>query len=220
MKNCPHCRINIGGTYERCPLCQSMLQGDATIDRFPRYDKNITKPLALKIMIFLLVTGSVVCMTVDFLMLKKEHVHFGLIVLIWSAVIIWYVLGVVANRRVLSRLLTIAVMLFSVAAILTEIIVGYRGITTNYIVPYMISALLIANFIISFLDKSNRYNPTFYVIWSIFIGVIPGFVMLVARENTPLAWEICFFISIVALIGLLVFKGRAVMNELHKRLHF
>jgi hypothetical protein len=44
--------------------------------------------------------------------------------------------------------------------------------------------------------------------------------MLVARENTPLAWEICFFISIVALIGLLVFKGRAVMNELHKRLHF
>ena len=220
MKTCPHCKIQIGGTYERCPLCQSVLQGDATLDLFPRNEKKIARPLPLKIIIFLFITAAAVCLSLDFLFIERAHVHFGLIVLVWSIAVLWYVLGVVRNRRVLSQIITMAVMLFSIAAILTEIIVGYRGITTNYIVPYMISAVLLANFLLSFIDKSNRYNATFYVLWSIFIGFIPSFVLLLRRNGTPVAWEICFFISVVALIGLLVFKGKAVLNELQKRLHF
>ncbi|HAG69925.1 MAG TPA: hypothetical protein DCL38_08125 [Lachnospiraceae bacterium] len=220
MKNCPHCRINVGGTYERCPLCGSVLQGDATLDLFPRNEKKHGISLPLKIIIFLLLTGAVVCLSVDFLMIEGEHVHFGLIVLIWCGALLWYVLGAVKNRRVLSQLITMAVMLFSIAAILTEIVAGYRAITTNYIVPSLISAALCANFILSFIDRSNRYNATFYVLWSIFIGVIPALVILLGKNKTPLPWTVCFFISVVALIGLLVFKGRTVINELHKRLHF
>ncbi len=220
MKSCPHCNINIGGTYERCPLCQSTLQGDATIDMFPRSDKRAAGSIPVKIITFILVLGSVVCMSLDFLLIEKEHVHFGLIVLIWSVVILWYIYKVIRNRKLLSQLIAMGVILFSIAAVITEYIVGFRGITTGYIVPYMISAALIANFILSLIDRSDRYSATFYVIWSIFIGIIPSLVMLIVRKDAPLAWVICFFISAVALVGLLVFKGRAVVSELQKRLHF
>ncbi len=219
MKNCPHCNINIGGTYERCPLCSSTLQGDATIDLFPRSSKKTSGSIPLKIIVFLLVMGPIVCLALDFFLLKGNHVHFGLIVLVWCMAALWYMLVVFKNRRMLSRLITLGVILFSTAAVLTEIIVGYRGITTDYIVPSLITAALVANFILSIIDRSNRYNATFYVIWSVFIGIIPSIVMLVGEE-TSLAWEICFFTSVAAFVGLLVFKGRAVMSELHKRLHF
>lgn len=220
MKNCPHCNINVGGTYERCPLCQSTLQGDATIDMFPRSDKRTAGSVPVKIITFILVLGSVICMSLDFLLIEKEHIHFGLIVLTWSVAVLWYIHKVIRNRRVLSQLVAMAVILFSISAVITEIIVGFRGITTGYIVPYMISAALITNFILSLIDRNDRYSATFYVIWSIFIGIIPSLVMLIVKKSAPLAWEICFFISAAALVGLLVFKGRAVISELQKRLHF
>ena len=220
MKTCPHCKINVGGTFEQCPLCQSLLMGDATPDRFPKNEMIRGRSLPLRILAFILITGTVVCLSLDFLFIRREHVHFGLIVLIWSVAILWFVMSVVNARTNLSKAISLAVLLMSTGAVLTEMVVGYRAITTTYIVPYLISAALVANFLLSFLDKKEKQTGTFYVLWSIFIGIIPCIVVIIRREVTPLAWEICFFISVIAFICLLVFKGKAVFLELHKRFHF
>ncbi|MBQ7564149.1 MAG: hypothetical protein IJT16_09175 [Lachnospiraceae bacterium] len=220
MKTCPHCKLEVGGTFEQCPLCQSVLMGDATPDRFPKNEMLRNRSIPFRIITFLLVTGAFVCLSLDFLFIRREHVHFGLIVLIWSVAILWYVTSLVRTRTNLSRAISLAVLLFSAAAVLTEIVVGYRAITTTYIVPYLISAALVANFLLSFLDKREKQSGTFYVLWSIFIGIIPCIVVILRRDVTPLAWEICFFISVIAFICLVVFKGRTVFLELHKRFHF
>ena len=220
MKTCPHCKIKVGGTFEQCPLCQSVLMGDATPDRFPKNETIRGRSLPLRIITFVLITGAVVCLSLDFLFIKKEHVHFGLIALTWCIAVLWFVLSTVKNRPILSKAISLAVLLLSIAAVLTEIIVDYQAITTTYVVPYLISAALVANFLLSFLDKREKQNGTFYVLWSIFIGIIPCVVVIIRRAVTPLAWEICFFISVIAFIGLLVFKGKAVFLELYKRLHF
>ncbi|MCR5790403.1 MAG: hypothetical protein K6G83_11005, partial [Lachnospiraceae bacterium] len=208
MKYCPHCEIHVGGTFEECPLCQSPLQGDATLDHFPRNEGIQSVPLWVKLTAFLLMTGAAVCLSLDFLFLNVPHVHFGLIVLIWCIAALWYIRGFVKGKRALSPAVTLFTILFSIGAVLTEMVVGYHGITTNYIVPGLLSAALLANFILSILDKSGRFNALLYVLGSIFIGLIPCVVILLRRQGTPLAWEICFSVSVVALIGLLVFKRR------------
>ncbi len=220
MKRCPHCNINVGGTFDQCPLCQSKLLGDATLDLFPRNDKKGGGMLPVKILAFIFLTGAVITLSLDFLFIKSEHVHFGLIVALWCFAALWYMYSVIRKKRVLAQLILFAVLLISIAAVLTEVIVGYKGFTTTYIVPNLLSLTLISNFILSVLDRSGRLNAMFYLISSVFLGLIPCVVVMIRRQVTPVSWEICFFTSVVVFISLLVFKRREVLNELQKRFHF
>ncbi|MCR5108164.1 MAG: hypothetical protein K6B28_08360 [Lachnospiraceae bacterium] len=220
MKSCPNCKINIGGTFEECPLCQGRLLGDATIDYFPKSANVKQRPLWQNIIIFIMLSAVVVTLSLDFLFLDGPHIHFGLIVTIWVLILFFINRRFMNNHRIISRMITLCMMAASVGAILTEYVAGYKGVTTHYVIPGFISAALIANFILSFIDRTDSYNATFYILWTILLGVIPCIVIIISKNHTSIGWEICFFTSVLVFVGLIVFKGRDVLAEIHKRLHF
>ena len=53
MKMCPHCKINIGGNLEKCPLCQNLLTGEGERDYIPKIEiKTRLRRKAFKIVMF------------------------------------------------------------------------------------------------------------------------------------------------------------------------
>ncbi|MCR4922435.1 MAG: hypothetical protein K5931_00285 [Lachnospiraceae bacterium] len=220
MKNCPNCKINIGGTFEECPLCQGALLGDATVDHFPVSANVKQRNLIQNIILFLLLSAAVLTLIVDFIFIGGKHIHFGLIVTLWVFLIIYINYRFMRNHDILSQMITLVMMLASFGAVVTELIIGYRGISVHYIVPAFITAALVANFVLSFIDKAGDYNVIFYILWSVLLGVIPFLVLLIRGSRASIAWDICFVISLLVLIGLMVFKGKKVISEVQKRLHF
>ncbi|MCR4739738.1 MAG: hypothetical protein K5886_05700 [Lachnospiraceae bacterium] len=220
MKTCPNCKIEVGGTFEKCPLCQGHLIGDATIDYFPQSANIRQRTLWQNIVLFVLFTSVIVTLSLDFIFIKSGHMHFSLIVLLWVILLIVLNAFLRHNRKGISKIIALVMVMASIGAVLTEIVSGYRGISVLYIVPGIVAAALIGNFILSFIDKSDNYNATFYILWSVLIGVIPCIVIFLRGNRASLAWEICFVISVIVFAGLLVFKGRKVLFEIQKRLHF
>ncbi|MCR5734083.1 MAG: hypothetical protein K6G22_05675 [Lachnospiraceae bacterium] len=220
MKTCPNCSISVGGTFENCPLCQGHLIGDATIDYFPPSASVKQRALWVNIVLFIMFSSVIVTLSIDFLFLKSKHMHFSLVVLLWVILLIILNAFLKHSRRGISKIIAVLMVTASVGAMLTEYITGYKGISTLYIVPGIVAAALVANFILSLIDKADDHNAIFYILWSVLVGVIPCVVILLKGNNTSIAWDICFVTSIIVFAGLLVFRGKRVLLEIQKRLHF
>ena len=96
----------------------------------------------------------------------------------------------------------------------------YLGITAGYIVPILCSGNLVANFILSFIDKHFTDYSLIYMFLNILVGVVPWIALLIFYHNKPpLTWSICLVINVLAFFGLIVFKGRTVLAEFKKRFH-
>ena len=68
-------------------------------------------------------------------------------------------------------------------------------------------------------------NALVYLLMNIGIGVLP-YILLFFRidysgrlDAHSLPWVICLIISVITFLGLVIFRGRALKNEIVKRLH-
>ena len=92
-------------------------------------------------------------------------------------------------------------------------------------VPILCCAALVCNFIFAFLRSRFTANALVYLLMNIGIGVLP-YILLFFRidysgrlDAHSLPWVICLIISVITFLGLVIFRGRALKNEIVKRLH-
>lgn len=220
MKTCPHCKIKVGGSFEECPLCQSHLLGSKSPDYWPSAARIKHRSLALKLVQFLLLAGCVICAAVDFLILKEPHLHWSVPVLAWVVVCLWFLTRYLRNHHSIPRILFQTMLVYSLLTVWTEYFIGFRGISTNFIVPILCGCILILNFVFSFIDAGFTENSLVYILLNILVGTLPYVPLLLHEGEPPLTWTICLIISVITFLGLFIFKGRTLWSELHKRLHF
>jgi len=220
MKNCPHCNIKVGGNHEVCPLCQSRLSGEGEEDYWPKPDHLRQVSLAVKIINFILLSLSVVIVAYDFLILPKGHKHISLVIL-FSGIVIYALIGHFVRRRAnVPRILFQSMLVLSIILILIGWYLGFRGLIIYWIMPILCSTTLVLNFVFSFIDKGFTEDSLVYMLLNIVVGVVPFIVLYFHRTgNPPLTWTITLIISAITFIGLVVFKGKRVFDEMHKRLH-
>ena len=84
---------------------------------------------------------------------------------------------------------------------------------------------LACNFIFAFLHSNFTANALVYLLMNIGIGVLP-YILLFFRidydgklDAHSIPWAICLILSIITFLGLVIFRGRDLKNELVKRLH-
>lgn len=219
MKTCPNCKIRVGGSPEYCPLCQSQLLGEGEPARYPHVEPELRRySLAYKIIAFVLLTITIICMAVDFLVLDSA-MHWSLPVLIGVAGTLILLRTLMKRRRNAPKLLFQTLILVSAVLLLCDVVTGWHRFSIDLIIPVMCTVALVLNFIFAFVNRRFTENSLVYLLLNIVIGVLPYVVLLISPSHTPGLWLICLIVSIITFLGLAIFKARDLWAELQKRLH-
>lgn len=219
MNICPKCRINVGGKFHYCPLCQNELQGEESDYYFPAVRYLRKKSFWYKIQLFVSLALMIISLFLDFMFGLHGRIHWSVIAAS-TVVICQYVM----KRLIRKQSANICYYIFNIgiAASLVLFVFSYYldflDFSVSYIYPSLLISLAGVMFAFALTDKSG--NVMVYLLSAIAMCVLISIIVLVfAEPHFRLLWQICLMMTSVVLTGTLIFKGSKALNELYKRLH-
>lgn len=223
MKTCVHCKIQVGGGKELCPLCQSPLNADVNDENedsyWPEAKKLKKQPMPVKILLFITFSALVICFAADFLFAEDTHRHWSVPVMVSTLIILVMVRHFVRIHKSVPKILFQSMLALSALSMYIGWYLGFYRISIDFVVPALCCVTLVLNFIFSLIDVGFASNSLVYILCNIILGVFPYVVFWLYQGKVPKAWTATWVLSIITLIGLAVFKGKAVVTEMQKRLH-
>ncbi|MCR5580310.1 MAG: hypothetical protein K6F66_01860 [Pseudobutyrivibrio sp.] len=223
MKNCPYCKIEVGGNLKKCPLCQSKLVGEEDRPYFPRQTTLKIQSFFYKLQLFIVWAVIISSVGLDFMFHFNIHgftsqtFHWSLLVAMWLFVFEFGIMRLFKKGLSSSRILTIFVFIVVVLGTITAYYVGQVWIMLEWVVPIAIIGTMIANFILAMLDKNG--NAMVYLLSNFLVGILPYVVFYFREKQSPFWWIICLIVSLILFVGAIIFKGREVVGEIQRRLN-
>lgn len=217
MTTCQYCKIQVGGAHKKCPLCQSKLTGEVERNYFPSQEALKRKSLFYKIQLFIVWIIVIGALFAEFLfkvrLMPGKYLSLPLAMWIIAAE---YEIGRMFKRGAgSSRVVTLTVFYCTLMLVITTRYLGGFDIVIRFIVPSVIMATMIANFVLALKDKSS--NVTVYLLSNLLIGSLPYIVFAIRDGKVPFLWTFSLFVSVVLFVGAVIFMGRMVLLELRKR---
>ncbi len=221
MKTCPYCKISVGGNPEKCPLCQSRLTGEGESPYFPARTELQFKSFIYKLQMFIAWAVIIASLGLDFLREIRipgfPELHWSLLLAMWIIAAEFLMVRLFKPGNSSARTVTWMVFIILVLLLITSHFFGFLWLVRDWVVPVTISGALIANFVLTLVDKEG--NSMSYLLSGLLFGTVPYLVMYIIQRKMPLTWSICLIISITLFAGAIIFKGRQVREELKKRFH-
>lgn len=218
---CTHCNIEVGSNKKICPLCQSALIGEPENEYWPSPKELKHHSIVWKCYLFVSFVAAAVCFLVDFLIVETKHFHWSLFVISWIIVAIYLISLFIKNHRTIPKNIFQSMIIVGIMIYLTGAFGGFRNVSVDFIMPILCSTTLVVNFVFSFIDAGFTDSALFYMLLNIGVGTIPYIILWIIRDHhAPVAWTITLMISVITFIGLAVFKGKTMVSEVERRLHF
>ena len=136
--------------------------------------------------------------------------------LMWLLAFEWTVIRLFKKGVDAARILSISVVLLMIMLGITAYYFEFLSFFISWILPNVVMATMVANFVFSMLDKSG--NAMAYLLTNLLIGILPYIAFYVLKRNCPVEWMICLLVSFALLVGAIIFRGREVVNEIQRRL--
>ena len=217
MKYCPKCKVSVAGRPTRCPLCQGPLTGEGTPSPFPPAQPQRTRQFVLRLIIFLSVAAALICVLVN--MLLPRTGAWSLFVLAGIGCL-WLSLAVaIRKRRSLLKNITWQCMLFNALAIMWDVFTGWHRWSVNFVVPCI---FLVTMLLTPLLARLLRMPTSAFLVYFGLVftfGLIPLAFLLTGLVTVPLPSALSVGFSGLSLVALIVFGGRTMLEELHRRFH-
>lgn len=218
MLFCEQCRVHVRGNLQRCPLCQSPLTGQPEENVYPTLlPAKKTMRLLLRLAALATIVVAVICSAVNFSLPETGW---------WSVIVMaalastWLVLGVTVHKRG-SPMKAIVWQLgaISVITLLWDLFTGFTGWSLDFVLPIFIPCAQLAAFIVVVALCLRPAEYLFCMTFCILAGFLPLVPLLCGMLGILYPTVICVGVSLVALAGLLLFKGRELKDDAVRRLH-
>ncbi|MBR5349415.1 MAG: hypothetical protein IK125_09375 [Lachnospiraceae bacterium] len=220
MKHCPYCKVDIGGDPGKCPLCQSKLTGQGEAPYFPHLNEVYKKQsLFYKIQLLCVWVVLIVGLGLDFALKLRlpgyPDLHWSLLLAMWLMVIEFGIMRRFKPGTGSAGKVTAIVLITLACLLVTAAYLDFFDLTLQLIVPIVLTAMIVADFVLAMVDKHN--NNMTYLLTGLAIGVLPSLGYFLAHWTLTLTWTICLLVSVVLFVGAVIFKGKAVAAELRRR---
>ena len=220
MRYCNHCKVDILGDWDVCPLCLNPVQTQGIVwqeSPFPDVPLRFHKYLALKIMVFL----SVISVALSFIayqiwptQLKWPWlILFGLLSM-WLIVVL-----IIRQRRNITKSIVYQIALLSLLSFLCDHYIGWSGWSINYAIPIICSSALAAMFVSVRVVDLVVGDYILYFLMAALLALIPLLFVLFGWISHPIPSFVSVSLSIIMLVAIPIFRGRLIIAELHKRMH-
>lgn len=188
---------------------------------FPRLETQKKRSLFYKLQLFLVWVLLIVGVGLDFMVGLRlpsfPNLHWSLLLAMWLVAFEFVIMrqfkpGTGPAGKV-TNLVLITLALWSV----TAYFFGFLDVTLKLVVPSALAATIIANFVLALIDKHG--NDMAYLLSGVTLGAVPGIILFFVMDTMPIAWSVCLMLSIILLVGAIIFRGKAVVAELQRRFH-
>ncbi len=221
MRQCPYCKIAIGGDLVKCPLCQSKLTGEGGEPCYPKFEAQKKRSLFYKIQLTLVWGLLIVGIGLDFMLGIRlpgyPDLHWSLLLAMWLMVFEFGIMRHFKPGRGSAGKVTMPALITIAMWCITAYYLGFMKITVDLVIPAAITAIIMTNFVLAMIDKNG--NTMSYLLTGVFMGVVAGIVCFFVRTKMPLAWAVCLMVSVILFAGAVIFRGKAVTAELQRRFH-
>ncbi|MEG2288449.1 MAG: DUF6320 domain-containing protein [Clostridium sp.] len=222
MKKCKRCNVNILDETHTCPLCIGLLEVDEVEDKvdsmYPVIYFDINKFNTIKkIFVFILILVAAGLGFINYI--TYTGVVWSIIAvvgIIYFGITVTY--SIMNNANLASKIL-VQTIGAGILLVVIDNVIGYRGWSVNYAIPGII---MFANLAIVLLMIVNPMNWQSYFMYQIAITIfsfIPLILFWVGLISQPLLASLTSGISIIILVGTIVFGDRSVKNELIRRFY-
>ncbi len=109
--------------------------------------------------------------------------------------------------------------IFSIGAIIWDVVSGYHGWSLDYLIPIMNMGLLVSMSIIANIQKLKPEEYMMYMVINILFAILQLPFLLLGIIQAPACAVFSIGLAIVVFSFLLIFKKRQLLTELHKNLH-
>lgn len=219
MKHCAHCRVDISGDPQHCPLCNNDLQGASDGPGiFPEIPLVLQKNKQfLRIIAFAMVAAAVICVLIN--LLRPEKGWWSLFV-VAGIVSFWLsVLFIVTKRGNLHKTITWLTALWSIVALLFDLATGFHRWSINFVIPITCTCAMISMTLLARILKLDMRDYTIYLVIDAIFGIVSLFLLLFGELTVRVPSIICVGASVLSLAGLFIFEGKAMLEELQRRMH-
>lgn len=218
MRMCRHCGVDIEGQWEICPLCQSRLSEETpSEDVFP-YVPTVYKKYGMmfRVLGFVSVASAVVLVLINLIL--EETGPWSLFCL-GGILCVWLSLSLaIRKRKNIPKGMLYQVVLISCICVGWDLAMGWRGWSTDFIIPILCLSVLVTLGILSRVFSWNFDNIIIYFWIAALFGVIPIIFYFTGVLNVKLPSIICTAGSLVSIIAILFFKWDSIRSELKRRL--
>jgi len=218
MKTCPKCKIDVGGKFSYCPLCQNELSGTDSNIHFPPVTQVRKLSLFFRIQFFVSVAVLLICLFLDFAAGLHGKAGWSIIAAVSIAVVQITVIRLIRNYN--SGIHYFFFHISAAAALILAVFSYYLEFTDfslSFIYPSVIIALTVIMFVFGLRDRTGNVMP--YLLTVIAFGIAAGIPAVICGSYFILLWKISILVSLIVMTGTIVFKGSKAFNEMHKRFH-
>ena len=220
MIKCKKCNVYINTNVRTCPLCNNEVdyKEQETKDIFPKITTIKKNGLWKKVLFLLFLVTIIICTLANYLISKA--ITWAIFVdLSVSCVALSIIIGY-RQKRSLSNLLLLEYLFICAIAYYWDYITGQKLWSIKYVLPSISMIFIILNFVLRCVFRRNFINYYRNVLISSLCGIalmVLGIFNMIPSFK-PLAYS-AGILGIVTSIGMTIFDGKGVLEELKVRLH-
>ena len=220
-KICDKCGVTVRGTMQKCPLCQHKLtETDSTPD-LPCYPviQTLYREFEQFFKALILTTIAIGVAAAAVNMILSDSGFWSLFVLL-GIVCFWIMLTLAIRRRhnIPSNITTQAVLI-SVLSVIWDLSVGWHGWSVDFVVPITFGTGIVLIGVIGQILHIPVRDYMAALLADALFGVVPVILYLTGVINVRLPSIICTAVSVISFFAILIFEGRNMLVEIHKRFH-
>lgn len=224
MKQCLKCEVNVSTTRKTCPLCGNFLDdtnNEEVLTLYPPYEPVARKKnIFLRILLFFGIVGSGISMVVNLL---NYQGHLWFLIVIVGSIYLWILFkSTILSKRPIAGKLIIQMIFISLVLGVIDYVSNKTLISSwaiSYVIPALSSATTISIIIVLLIKRMKYSDYVSYFILTIFLGFVPMVLYLFKLTNILWPSLSATGLSVVTILGMIIFADRQTKDELKKRFH-
>ena len=220
MAYCKHCKLEISDDTKVCPFCQNMLKsnGEKGENWYPNV--RIQEKVYHFILKLLLGLSIIVCGIMIFINLVYDRgvlwsiLPSGIICYAWFAIRYCIFHNINVGAKIIIQMILAQVLL-----VFIDWRLGYNGWSLNFAFPGLILTADGAILILMLVNFMNWQSYLLYQIQLLLFSLIPAFFYWRHWIVQPIPTFLAIGISIVVLVGTIIFGTKEAKDELMRRFH-
>lgn len=220
MKQCPECHVDVLDNWSVCPLCDSPLDEtskESQATSFPeislRFNRQKIKRSLTLISLLIILLFFVSQSIWRFQFFGLEFVLFGLMTT-WIMVLV-----LIRKRRNIVKGIVYILVIFSLLSVYFDYIFGWLGWSLTFVIPILCIAALLAMFVVIQVVKLYPGDYILYLQLAALMGFVPFLFIFMDWVVIELPSWISILFSFIMFWSVLVRHGKAIKEELSKRMH-
>lgn len=227
MKYCRNCKALIHGGAGKCPLCQNnttdppadmQKPADADYADYPAVPLKVPQMhLFLRVLLLCSAAIGIICTVINLILIET-----GLWCLFVLAGIacVWVNLYLfIRKRKNIIKNITYQMVSATILALLWDLFTGWRGWSIDFVLPIAAACALVLLMVLTPALKIAATDAVLYVGTFIVLSWAAMALWLTGCLHVVFPTLICFGIGLISLAALLIFAGKPIAAEIHRRFH-